>query len=329
MTYSVGHWLRRLAGALTLAATLAPSVPAAAQDIAIGEGLSIGWVPFFIADDRKLWEAQGLTPKSTLFASGRLVLEALAGGHVAIGTAAETPVMFAAVNTLPVRVIGTMNRYECFDVAASRDIKSIAELKGRKIGYAQGTNAHYYLFKLLEKAGLKLADVTAVSLSPGDFVSSLSNGAIDAFIWTEPHQSQAAALPGERFHVIRTPGIYNTYSSIIALQSTLDEKPDLVVKALKALIEADRFAKRNPDEAIAIVAGKIKLDPQIARKQWPTLNLAVDLDRDAVVRELESQARWAFANNLVRPDAKLPDFDKVVVSAPLEAARAQLKAAAR
>lgn len=329
MKRSVAHWLRRLAGAFTLAALVSPSVPAAAQEIAIGEGLSIGWVPFFIADERKLWEAQGLKPKSTLFASGRLVLEALAGGHVTIGTAAETPVVFANINNVPVRVIGTMNRYECFDVVASKDIKSITELKGRKIGYAQGTNAHYYLFKLLEKAGLKLSDVTAVSLSPGDFVSSLSNGAIDAFIWTEPHQSQAAALPGERFHVIRTPGLYNTYSSIIALQSTLDQKPDLVVKALKALIEADRFAKENADEAIAIVSEKIKLDPQIARKQWPNLNLAIDLDRDALVRELESQARWAVANNLVRPDAKLPDFNKVVVSAPLEEARKQLKTAAR
>ncbi|PKU22346.1 ABC transporter substrate-binding protein [Telmatospirillum siberiense] len=322
------HQLRRAISALIAALALSPLsiAPLHAEDIAIGEGLSIAWVPFFVADEKKLWDDQGLTAKSTLFASGRLVLDALTGGHVILGTAAETPVMFASVNNLPVRIVATMNRYECFDVVAAKDIRSIQDLKGRKIGYAQGTNSHYYLFKLLDKAGLKFSDVTAISLNPGDFVSSLSNGAIDAFIWTEPHQSQAAALPGGGFHVIRTPGLYNTYSSIIALQSTLDEKPELVVNALKALITADRVAKENPEEAIRIVAEKVKLDPAIARALWPNLHLDIDLDRQSLVAELENQARWASANNLVRPDAKLPDFNTVVVSGPLEAARLQLKA---
>jgi len=322
MRKSLEHWLRRIVGVVAL---VGMALPASAQEIAIGEGLAIGWVPFFVADERKLWEQQGLTPKSTLFASGRLVLDAVAGGHVAVGTAAETPVVFAAINNLPVRIIGTMNRYENFDLVAVKAVKTASDLKGRKIGYAQGTNAHYYLFRLLENAGLKLSEVTAISLSPGDFVSSLSNGVIDAFIWTEPHQSQALAQGPDRFHVIHTPGLYTTFSSIIALQSTIDEKPELLIKALKALIAADAYARSNPEEAIAIVAAKVKLDPQIAKKQWPSLNLAIDLDRAALVSELEAQARWALANNLVRPDAKLPDFNKVVVSGLLEAARAQSK----
>jgi len=322
LTAQVRGWLRQFAGAIVLAGV---AMPASAQEITIGEGIAASWVQFFVADERKLWEQQGLAPKSILFASGRLVLEAVAGGHVVIGTAAETPVMFAAVNNLPIRIIGTLNRYENFDLVAIKDIRTIADVKGRKIGYAQGTNAHYYLFKLLEKAGLKPGDITAVSLSPGDFVSTLVNGGIDGFIWSEPHQNQALAQGPDRFHVIHTPGLYTTFSSIIALQSTIDQKPELLVKALKALIAGDRFARENPEEAIALVAAKVKLDPQIAKQQWPKLNLAIELDREALVRELEAQAKWAVANNLVRPDAKLPDFNTVVVSGPLEAARAQLK----
>jgi len=317
--------LRRLAQfacALGFLASLAAR-PALAQEIAIGEGFALHWGQFFIADQRKFWEAQGLTPKVTTFASGRLVLDAVVGGAVVIGTAAETPVAFANLNGLPVRVIGTLNRHEPFDLVADKSIATVKDIKGRKIGYSQGTNSHYYLHKVLGEAGLTLSDITAISLSPADFVASLTNGSIDAFIWTEPHQSQALAQGKGRFHIIRSPGLYHTFSNIIALQSTIDKNPELLTKALKALIAADEVLKAEPETAATVVAERIKLAPEIVRSFWPRTRFDVSLDKPALVKELEAQAKWAIANSLVRPDAKLPDFEKVVVEGPLLAARAK------
>lgn len=305
-----------LALAVVLSAT-----PSRAQDITIGEGLALGWGQFFVADQKKLWEKQGLTPKVTVFPSGRLVLDALVGGGVVIGTAAETPVVFANLNGLPVRIIGVLNRHEPFDLVAINAIKEAKDIKGRKIGYSQGTNAHYYLHRLLKQEGLSLSDITAVSLNPGDFVSSLSSGAIDAFIWTEPHLSQALAQGPVKFHIIRSPGLYDTYSSIITLQSTIDNKPDLLVKALKALVEADNDIRKDPDGAATLVAERIKLDPAIAKSFWPRTKFKLDLDKPALVAVLQEQAKWAVDSNLVRPDAKIPDFNKVVVTDLLDQAR--------
>ncbi|MEW6640500.1 MAG: NrtA/SsuA/CpmA family ABC transporter substrate-binding protein [Pseudomonadota bacterium] len=307
-----------LAAALAAAFTATPS---RAQDITIGEGVALGWAQFFVADHDKAWEKQGLTPKVTTFASGRLVLDALVGGGVVIGTAAETPVVFAALNGLPVRIIGTLNKHEPFDLVAINAIKTARDIKGRRIGYSQGTNAHYYLLKLLAAEGLTLSDITPVSLNPGDFVSSLSGGAIDAFIWTEPHLSQALAQGADRFHIIRSPGLYSTYSSIITLQSTIDSKPELLVKALKALIAADDTIRRDPDAAAALTAARIKLDPAVARAFWPRANFRLELDKPALVAELKRQAAWAVESKLVRPDAKIPDFDAVVVQDLFERAR--------
>jgi NitT/TauT family transport system substrate-binding protein len=302
-------------------AAIVASASSRAQEITIGEGVALGWGQFFVADHEKDWEKQGLTPKVTTFASGRLVLDALVGGGVVIGTAAETPVVFANLNGLPVRVIGVLNRHEPFDLVAVQDIKTVKDIKGRKIGYSQGTNAHYYLLKLLGEAGLKLSDINAISLNPGDFVSSLSGGAIDAFIWTEPHISQAIQQGKGKFHAIRSPGLYNTYSSIITLQSTIDSKPDLLVKALRALLEGDDFIKKNPDAARTIVAERIKLDPEIARNFWSRANFNLTLDKAKLVAELTEQANWAIENKLVRPDAKIPDFTAVVVTDLLDRAR--------
>lgn len=297
--------------------------PAAAQAVSIGEGLGATWGQFYVADSLKLWQKQGLEPKVVGFPSGRLVLDALVGGGVVFGTAAETPVVFAALNGLPVRIIGTLNRHEPFDVVATNEIKTIGDLKGKKVGYAQGTNAHYYLSKALEQAGLKFSDVTAVSLTPTDFVTSLANGSLDAFVWTEPVITKALAEGKGRFHAIKTPGLYTTFSSIITLQSTIDDNPELLRKALRALIEADQTAKTNPDAAIAVVAEKIRLDPEITKGFWNRFNYDLALDKLALVAALKEQAEWAIANKLVRPDATIPDFDKVVVGGLLDDARAK------
>lgn len=293
------------------------------QEIAIGEGFALGWGQFFVADSQKTWQAQGLKPEVVTFASGRLALDALVGGRITIATAAETPVVFANLNNLPVRIIGTLNRHEPFDLVASTSIATAKDIKGKRIGYAQGTNAHYYLGKLLTANGLTLADITAVNLSPGDFVTSLINGSLDGFIWTEPHLSQALAQGGDKVHVIRSPELYETYSSIITLQSTIDEKPDLLVKALKALIAADGYIKTNPEPSIAIVAERIKLDPKIAAAFWDRTRFDLTLDKPAVVKLLQEEAEWAVANKLTRPDAKIPDFNTVVVTEIYERAVAK------
>lgn len=315
--------LRRLLAAVGAALAFAAPLPASAQGIVVGEGLSASWGQFYVADSLKLWESQGLEPKSVTFPSGRLVLDALVGGGVVVGTAAETPVVFAALNGLPVRIIGTINRHEPFDVVTSKEITSIAQLKGKKVGYSQGTNAHYYLAKALETAGLKIADVTAVSLTPSDFVTSLDNGSLDAFVWTEPHISQALGAGKGRFHALKTPGLYFGYSTVITLQSTIEKNPELLTKALKALIEADAVIRSDRGKAIGIVAEKIKLDPEIVGGFWDRFNFDVGLDKPALVAALKEQAQWAIDNKLVRPDAVVPDFDKVAVSDLLDAARAK------
>lgn len=296
---------------------------ASAQTVNIGEGLSLGWAQLFVADTEKLWEKQGLQSNSITFPSGRLVLDAVAGNRVLIGTAAETPVVFAALNGVPVRIIATTNNgggapYEPFEIVANQSIRAAADIKGKRIGYSQGTNAHYYLSKLLDKLGLKWSDIQAVSLSPGDFVSSLVNGSLDGFVWTEPAISQAVAQGHGRFHTIATPGVYAAISAVITLQSTIDKQPDALRRALRAIHAADTLDASAEQRDIGEVAQRVNFDPALAAQYWPKLNLKVGLDKASVVRQLESQARWALANGLVRPDAKMPDFNQVVVTSVLD-----------
>jgi len=302
---------------------LAAAKPASAQDIAVGEGIALQWGQFYVADHYNTWKEQGLGTKVTTFASGRLVLDAVLGGGVLIGTAAETPVVFAALNGLPVRIIATLNRFEPFDLVGIKEIKTGKDMKGRKIGVTQGTNAHYFFSKILASAGLSASDVISVNLSPADFVSSLANGSIDAFVWTEPHVSQAMSMGEGKFHVVQFPNLYFGYSAVITLQNTIDKEPQILVKALRALQSADRMIAKDANAAADLTADRIKLDPKVAREYWPRVHFGMALTKDEIVRELESQARWAIESKLVRPDAVMPNFQEVVVTQPFAEAQAK------
>ncbi|MDR2113259.1 MAG: NrtA/SsuA/CpmA family ABC transporter substrate-binding protein [Candidatus Accumulibacter sp.] len=321
---SFRRWIGHLASFAFASLSAIPAV--SAESVVIGEGLSVGWAQFFIADAEKLWEKQGLEASSVIFPSGRLVLDAVVGGRVTFGTAAETPVVFSTLNGLPVRIIATLQNgggkpHEPFALVANQSIQSARDIKGKRIGYSQGTNAHYYLAKLLDSVGLKFSDIQATSLTPSDFVTATVNGTLDGFIWTEPFASQAIALSKGSLHAIASPGLYKSISAVITLQKTIDEKPELLRKGLLALIAADAEIRANPEKSIQTVSTRLNFDLALARDYWPKLNLGLGLDKAEIVRELESQAKWAIENKLVRPDARIPDFNQVVVEGFLPAQR--------
>jgi len=302
---------------------------ARAQEVSLGEGLYVGWAPFYVADAEKLWEKQGLRPNVVTFSAGRLVLDAVAGDRALLGTAAETPPTLAVLNGLPIRVIATFNTFHAVDVAAISAIRTPADLKGKKIGFFTGTNAHYYLQLLLAKGGLRLGDVTAVSMAPPELVTSLVKGDLDAFVWGEPMTSQAVSQAGDRVHILRDPVGYTSFSTVITTQKAIDTQPDTLVRALRALIEATEFIKAHPDRAARIISARVKVDEKIVAKMLASMTHEVTLDRDALAALMTREGQWAIDARVARPGAVLPDYKKVLVPDLLARAKGQVKAASR
>lgn len=322
-SFRTAVWVAAFFGVTSASMLAATSAQAdSLKEATVSEGIYLGWAPFYIADQKKLWEKHGLDVRAVPFSSGRLALDAIVGGRAAFGTVAETPVVFAALNGLPVRIIGRVNTHEVFDLVANKGVKTIKDVRGKKIGYLQGSNAQYYLSLMLDRAHLKPSDVTAISMNPPDMVNSLISGDIDGFIWAEPFISKAVSLGKGKVHVIRTPGLYKTYSSIVTLQSTIDNDPDVLIRGLRALMEATKFVKTHKEEAIAISANKTKMEPAIAKKSWADIRYGIELDPN-IEKDMEAQSKWAVASGLVRSGTKIPDYSKIVVRGLLEKAKQQ------
>ncbi len=292
-----------------------------AETVTIGQGITIGWSPFFVAEAHDLWKNNGLDAKVVSFPAGRLVIESILGGSAAFGTATETPVALTALSGLPIRIIAVIDTHEVYDLVATNDIKTIKDIKGKRIAFPGGTNAQIYTARLLEAAGLKPSDITSVNISPAELPGALAGGAIDGFVWSEPQQSQAIALKPGAFHRLSVPGLYKQYSAVVTTQRAIDARRAELVAGLKALIEADAFIKSSPGKAADLAAARIKLDPKLAREIWPRIDFAVTLNREELVAELRKQAQWAIDAGVARPGSALPDFNAVVVDSLLAEAR--------
>jgi sulfonate transport system substrate-binding protein len=122
--------------------------------------------------------------KWSVFSGGNLQLQALQSGALDVADSSEIPPIFVAVggrvNFKVVAVQKANTLLQELVVGKGSTITSVAQLKGKKVGYVQNTTAQYFLDKLLTQAGLSWKDITAAPLTPSDGVAALNSGSIAA-----------------------------------------------------------------------------------------------------------------------------------------------------
>lgn len=175
-----------LAAALALAGSAA-SLPSWAQksDKVFRIGHQKGWLSLLKARGtlEKRLSPLGISVSWTEFNAGPVQLEALNVGSIDFGDVGEAPPIFAQAAGAPLVYAGaTVPRPGVEAVVVPKDspIRSVADLKGKRVAYNKGSNVQYFLVKLLEKHGLKYSDVQSVFLAPPDARAAFEKGAVDA-----------------------------------------------------------------------------------------------------------------------------------------------------
>lgn len=140
------------------------------------------------------------------FQSGHLQVEALNGGSLDLGAMSEIPPVFALASSIQsFKQIATVNadvNNQAVVVPGKSSIQSLADLKGKKVGYVRATTAQYFLIRMLSSVGLSWKDIEPVSLSVPDGTAAFSRGAIDAWaIYGFPIQR---ALANDGARVLKT-----------------------------------------------------------------------------------------------------------------------------
>ncbi len=188
--------------------------------------------------------ALGLGVEWKEFPSGPPLLEALNAGAIDFGHAGETPPIFAQAAGIPFVYIAyepPAPKGEAILVPRDSPIKTLADLKGKKVALNKGSNVHYLLVRALESAGIKYSEIDPVYLAPADARAAFERGAVDAWVIWDPFQAAAQAVTGARTLADAT-GLAPNRQFYLAGQNFARANPEAVDAIVAAVADIDRWA---------------------------------------------------------------------------------------
>jgi aliphatic sulfonates family ABC transporter substrate-binding protein len=274
----------------------------------------------YLADEQGFFQRNGLDVVIEDHDSGVSALNALLQGKADLAETAEYPFVGLAMRGEPVKVVATNDQFENDYLVARPEsgIKSLADLRGKRVGLARGTIVEFYLARLLELHGLGMQDITLVDVRPNRFVSAIAGGEVDALIAWQPYVSRieeqisgAVVLPAQSGQ-----GVFG----VLAAQSQwIREHPAALERFLRSLAQAQDYLRRHPAEAQAAVSKRLKYDPAYLADVWPKHNFALSMDQPLIIA-MKDEAEWMVRSKQTEARA-LPDFADYVYTTAMEAAQ--------
>jgi sulfonate transport system substrate-binding protein len=215
--------------------------------------------------------AQGATVQWLEFPAGPQLLEGLNAGAVDVGTVGETPPIFAQAAGVDFVYIGNeppAPKGEAIVVQHDSPIRSVAELRGKKVGLNRGSNVHYLLVKALQHAGLSYSDIQPVYLTPADARAAFVQNSIDAWVIWDPYLAAVERQANAR--VLTTgEGLVRNTQYYVAAKKFADKQPQLLHSLLAELDQVDQWSRAH------IPAVATQLSPLVGLDA-PTLELALN-----------------------------------------------------
>jgi sulfonate transport system substrate-binding protein len=255
------------------AGVMAAGMPAAAQAQAKGEvQVRIGYQKYGTLTllkgrgtlEKRLAE-QGVGVKWTEFPAGPVLLEGLNVGSIDFGTVGEAPPIFAQAAGANLVYVGNepaSPASEAIVVPKGSSLRTLADLKGKKVALNKGSNVHYLLLKALEKAGVAYADIQPVFLPPADARAAFERGSVDAWAIWDPFLAAAEKQLGARV-LADGKGLVANYQFYLASRTYAEKNPEILRIVLDEVAKVDDWGRNNPDEVATILAAQTGLSKDV------------------------------------------------------------------
>lgn len=201
------------------------------------------------------------------FQSAAPVAEGLQAGALDLGFLGDSGFIFLAAKGAPVKLIGISRQNpDTIALLVPKDspVKTIADLKGKKVAYWPGAWSQQLTLRALEKAGLPSDYVEFVKLMPIDAAAALPRGSIDAFPVWEPYISQQIVFSGAR-PILTARDLMPGLSSIAANANSIDPKREQIADFLGRLQKARAWVEAHKEPYADIWAKKANLDQSVSR----------------------------------------------------------------
>lgn len=215
------------------------------------------------ADGAGLFREAGLDYSLHAFPAGPAILPALAAKEVDIGWFGEFPTITGYANGIPLAVFlidQSFSEHVRLVASPESGIKTLADLKGKKIGVTFGSTSHHHILVALAQGGLKAEDVTLVNLTPAQIPAAYTAKQIDAAFTWEPNIAKLEEQGGVR--IATTASLNNsTYGVWAGRTEYLAGNKDEVQKFLAVWDKAVDRLGTAPDEVLQYEAKRLEKSP--------------------------------------------------------------------
>ncbi|MGJ7536819.1 MULTISPECIES: sulfonate ABC transporter substrate-binding protein [unclassified Variovorax] len=243
----------------------------------------------------------GVTVKWTEFTAGPVQLEALNVGSIDFGDVGEAPPIFAQAAGAPLAYVAATvprPRAEAVIVPKGSAIRTVADLKGKKIALNKGSNVHYFIVKLAERHGLPYTDLNLVYLPPADARAAFEKGSVDAWVIWDPflaaaEKSLEARVLADATGVVGNRGYYFSSLDYVA------KNADVLAVAVEEINKIDVWGEANKGDYAAELATLWGLPKPVADLSVGRVGYGTAAITKAILAEQQQIADTFFALKLI------------------------------
>jgi NitT/TauT family transport system substrate-binding protein len=274
---------------------------------------------FYVGTKKGIFAKYGFDIEVQSLATGVQANQALAAGQVDWSGGGVESTVVAWANKLPFKAYSMYaSGGDSYGILVRNDanIKTPADLKGKKVAVPQGTAPAQGLSQLIQQAGLPRDAVQRVNANYGNMGQMLIAGSVDAMAGLEPFLSLTEEkMAGQGTILLRLGKVVQGGGLFLITDQWAAANPTRVADAVAALWESQQWVRQNPTEAAAIEAEYLKVEPRIVEVTFKWLKYHPLID-DFTRQSLETTSKYLAAEKLipveVDPKQHLADFDRVV-----------------
>ncbi len=295
-------WTRGALG-LLLAGLIGWSSPAGAQSkMTIATGVDPVFSAYYVAQEEGLFKKHGLDVRINTGPSGSAMVSFLVNGQIESAFGSEIAGV-ANHNLDPnIVIVAQATRLVRWIAVVGRNIDTLDQLKGKKVGIARGSGGEVFWLAMLDKLKLNAADYTVVNVEAPEMVAALERGNIDAYTVWEPWVTRGLAAVKNTKVLRDQEGILEQGVYIYMNLGWIKKNPAQAEAFMRALVEATEIINKDRQRAAKDVSAFLKsLDPALVEQLMTKLRFDMVLDDFTIGLFRLSEAQLKQQGKLTKP----------------------------
>jgi ABC-type nitrate/sulfonate/bicarbonate transport system substrate-binding protein len=273
----------------------------------------------FIADRMGYFRNQGLDVDIVAYPSGKLAMQAMFDGEVAVAACADLPIAAHSFDRDDFTVFGTIawtDRGAWIIGRRDRGIAEAQDLRGKRIATQRDSAVHFFLSAYLARHGIREHEIELLFMQPDVLPSELAAGRIDAFCMRNPFVAQANELMGDNAIELFDPNLYRHSFNLVTWRKSMETDRPVWTRFLRAMADAEILLIRDARKARRAVIAQLGDNREgEVLADWDQYTFGLTLDQSLFVT-LEEQARWLITQSPER-EGGIPNYWRFVDPRPL------------